>query len=115
MIYVSYHNIDSAHALQLSTLLLRYYRNVWLDRFEIDLSEDWSAKIRQLRPRATGVIALVTDDYLESPHCRAEFEYFQSRGIAVTAVIPRDFSTEKIADYKLQRLDRFPPLVRRPD
>jgi len=99
LIYVSYHNIDSAHALQLSTLLLRYYRNVWLDRFEIDLSEDWSAKIRQLRPRATGVIALVTDDYLESPHCRAEFEYFQSRGMAVTAVIPRDFSTEKIADF----------------
>jgi len=99
LIYLSYHNIDSAHAFQLVTLLLRYYRNVWLDRFEIDLTEDWSAKIRQLRPRATGVIALATDDYLESPYCRAEFEHFESRGIAVTAVIPRDFSTEMIADF----------------
>jgi HEAT repeat protein len=99
LIYVSYHNIDIAYAFQLSNLLIRYYRNVWLDRFEIDLNEDWSAMIREARARATGVIVVVTDDYLESNYCRAEFEYFQSRGIAITAVIPRDFSTEMIADF----------------
>ncbi len=99
MIYFSYHNIDLVYAFQLSTLLIRYYRNVWLDRFEIDLTEDWSAKIREARSEATGVIIVVTDDYLESPYCRAEFEYFQGRGLPVTAVIPRDFSTETIANF----------------
>ena len=51
------------------------------------------------RSRATGVIVVVSDDYLQSPYCRAEFETFQQRGIPVTAVIPRDFSTELIADF----------------
>ncbi|MCY3864467.1 MAG: HEAT repeat domain-containing protein [Chloroflexi bacterium] len=99
MIYLSYHNIDLAYAFQLSTLLIRYYRNVWLDRFEIDLTEDWRAKILEARSRATGVIVVVSDDYLQSPYCRAEFETLQQRGIPVTAVIPRDFSTELIADF----------------
>lgn len=99
MIYLSYHNIDLAYAFQLANLLIRYYRNVWLDRFEIDLTEDWRAKTLEARSRATGVIVVVSDDYLQSPYCRAEFETFQQRGIPVTAVIPRDFSTEMIADF----------------
>ncbi|MCY4062452.1 MAG: HEAT repeat domain-containing protein [Chloroflexi bacterium] len=99
MIYLSYHNIDLAYAFQLSNLLIRYYRNVWLDRFEIGLTEDWRANILEARSRATGVIVVVSDDYLQSPYCRAEFETFQERGIPVTAVIPRDFSTEMIADF----------------
>ena len=99
LIYLSYHNIDLAYAFQLSTLLIRYYRNVWLDRFEIDLTEDWRAKTMEARTRATGVIVVVSDEYLRSPYCRAEFETFQQRGILVTAVIPRDFSTELIADF----------------
>ena len=99
LIYLSYHNIDCACAFQLANLLIRYYRNVWLDRFEIDLNEDWNAMIRQARSRATGVIAIVTDDYLESPYCRAEFEYFRQRDLAIIAVIPRDFSTEMIAEF----------------
>jgi len=88
-----------AYAFQLSNLLIRYYRNVWLDHFEIDLTEDWRAKIPEARARATGVIVVVSDEYLQSPYCRAEFETFQQRGIPITAVIPRDFSTEMIADF----------------
>lgn len=99
MIYLSYHNIDLAYAFQLSTLLIRYYRNVWLDRFEVDLTEDWSARIHEARSLATGVIVVISDDYLQTPSCRAEFDYFQERGLPITAVIPRDFSTEKIADF----------------
>ena len=100
LIYLSYHTIDLAYAFRLSTLLLRYYRKVWLDRFEIDLVEDWSAKLREARELATGVIVVVSDDYVESPYCRAEFEYFQARGLPLTAVIPRDFSPELIAELR---------------
>ncbi len=99
MIYLSYHNIDLDYAFQLSTLLIRYYRNVWLDRFEIDLTEDWSAGIHDARARATGVIVVVSDDYLQAPYCRAEFEYFKQRDLPITAVIPRDFSPELIANF----------------
>ena len=98
LIYLSYHNIDLACAFQLSTLLLRYYRKVWLDRFEVDLHEDWGARIREARSLATGVIVVVSDDYLESPYCRAEFEEVQALGLPVAAVMPRDFSTDLIAD-----------------
>lgn len=99
MIFVSYHNIDIAYAFELSNLLIRFYRKVWLDRLEIDLTEDWQAKTRAARERATHVIVVVTNEYLNTPYCRNEFEYFRNRGLALTAVIPRDFSTEMIAGF----------------
>ena len=99
MVFVSYHDIDIAYAFQLATLLIRYYRNVWLDRYEVEPTADWQQGIRDARARATGVIAIVSDDYLQSAYCRAEFEYFRERGIAVTAIIARNFSTEMISDY----------------
>lgn len=99
MIYVSYHNIDIDYAFRLSTLLIRYYRNIWLDRFEIRPSADWASETRAVREQATSVIALVSDNYLQSAACRAEFEQFRGRGIAVTAVIARDFSTDHISGF----------------
>ena len=99
MIYVSYHNLDIDFAFRLSTLLIRYYRSVWLDRFEISPSADWASETRAAREQATSVIALVSDYYLQSAACRAEFEQFHGRGIAVTAVIARDFSTDHISGF----------------
>ncbi len=99
LIYLSYHNLDAAYAFRLAALLIRCYRSTWLDRFEIALTADWEAETRVARDRATSVIAVVSDDYLQSAVCRAEFEQFHSRGIAVTAVIARDFSTDGISGF----------------
>ncbi len=99
MIYLSYHNIDVDYAFRLSTLLIRCYRNIWLDRFEIPPTANWPEQTRAARDRATSVIAVVSDDYLQSTACRAEFEHFHGRGIAVTAVIARDFSTDRISGF----------------
>lgn len=99
MIFVSYHNIDAAYAFQLATLLIRYYRKAWLDRYEIEPAADWQQGIRDARAQATDVIAVVSDDYLRSSYCLSEFEYFRERNIAVTAVIARDFSTDEIASF----------------
>ncbi len=99
MIYVSYHNIDLDYAFRLSTLLIRRYRNIWLDRFEIAPTVKWESETRAARARATDAIAILSDDYLQSAVCRAEFEQFQARGIAVTAVIARDFSTDHISGF----------------
>lgn len=99
MIYLSYHNIDLRYAFQLSNLLIRYYRNIWLDRFEVSPTEDWQESIRRAYHLASGALVIVSDDYLESEYCRGEYEGFRRRNIPVIAVIPRDFSTEKIADF----------------
>lgn len=99
MIYLSYHNIDLRYAFQLSNLLIRYYRNIWLDRFEVSPTEDWQESIRRAYQLATGALVIVSDDYLETEYCRQEYEAFRRRNIPVIAVIPRDFSTEKIADF----------------
>ncbi|MYD08868.1 MAG: TIR domain-containing protein [Chloroflexi bacterium] len=99
LIYVSYHNLDLDFAFRLSSLLIRYYRNIWLDRLEIRPTADWESETRAARERATGAIALVSDDFLQSAACRAEFEQFHRRGIAVTAVIARDFSTNHISGF----------------
>ncbi len=99
LIFVSYHNRDIAYAFQLANLLIRCYRNAWLDRFEIELAADWQDEIRAARARATAAVAIVSDDYLQSKHCRAEFQRFQERGIPVVAVIARDFSTDEISNF----------------
>ena len=99
LIFVSYHNIDIKYVFRLSTLLIRYYRNIWLDRFEISPTEDWDEKIRQARGRVSGAMVIVSDDYLQSDYCRSEYEYFQNRQIPVTAIIPRDFSTDRISGF----------------
>ncbi len=99
LVFVSYHNIDLDYAFRLSTRLISYYRNIWLDRFAIAPLADWAAGIREARNRATAAIAIISDSYLDSAYCRAEFEHFQASGIPVTAVIARDFSTEMIADF----------------
>ncbi len=99
LIFLSYHNIDVGYAFELSTLLIRYYRNIWLDRFEIEPSANWQMGIREARKQATAVIAIVSDDYLQSAYCRAEFDYFHERDISVTAVIARNFSTDMIAGF----------------
>ena len=91
--------MDIGYAFRLATLLTRYYRKVWLDRFEIPPAADWQKGIRDARAKATSVIAIVTDDYLQSAYCLSEFEYFREREIAVTAVIARDFSTDEISNF----------------
>ena len=97
--FVSFHNRDVKYAFQLSNLLLRYYRKVWLDRFEISPTEDWDAKMSQTRETAADAIVIVSDDYLGSAYCRSEYEAFQQREINIAAVVCRDFSTEAIADF----------------
>ena len=99
-LYLSYHNNDIDRAFRLAMLLLRCYRQVWLDRFEIAPSEDWQAGIRKARAAASGALVVVSDDYLRSPHCQAEYAAFAEHGRPVTAVIARDFSTESIADFQ---------------
>lgn len=98
-IFVSYHNRDIKYVFQLSILLLRYYRQIWLDRFAIGLDEDWDEGVRQAREAAAGAIVIVSDDYLQSAYCRGEYEAFRDRGISITAVICRDFSTDGIAGF----------------
>ncbi len=115
LVYLSYHNIDIAYACQLATLLLRYYRNVWLDRFALAPGEDWQAGILAARARATGAIVIVSDDYLQSPYCRVEFEQLQNRGLAITAVIPRDFSTQRIGDFSFNDWIDFRRWFEKPD
>lgn len=80
-------------------MLLRYYRQIWLDRFAIGLDEDWDERVRQARAAAAGAIVIVSDDYLQSAYCRGEYEVFRDRGISITAVICRDFSMDGIADF----------------
>lgn len=55
--------------------------------------------MRQARARASGAVAIVSDDYLQSDYCRGEYEYFQNQDIPITAVIPRDFSTDMISGF----------------
>lgn len=102
LIFLSYHNIDLPYAFQLANLLIRYYRKIWLDRFEVSPTDDWRESAGLAYHRATGALAILSDDYLQSAYCRREYEQLRQRDIPIIAVIPRDFSTEKIADFAFE-------------
>ena len=99
-LYISYHNSDIDAAFRLSLLLLRCYRRVWMDRLEIAPSQEWTAGIRQARTRAKGALVVVTNQYLNSRNCRAEYELLAQRGIPLTAVIAGDVATDQFGEYE---------------
>ena len=98
-LYLSYHNNDIDCAFRLSLMLLRCYRRVWLDRLEIAPGEDWTAGIRQARLTCSGALVLVTNHYLTSPQCRAEYDALTERGMPITAVIASDIATDQFAEF----------------
>ena len=98
-LYLSYHNGDMDCAFRLSLLLLRCYRKVWLDRLEVAPGEDWAAGILQARANASGALVLVTNHYLTSPQCRAEYDILAERGSPITAVIASDIATDQFAEF----------------
>lgn len=108
LVYLSYHNSDIAIACQLATALQRYYRTIWLDRFEIAPAEAWGAGIKAARERATHVVAIVSEAYLRSAYCRAEYAIARGRELPVTALqtgalaskLPADFSSATLIDFR---------------
>ncbi len=98
-LYLSYHNNDMDCAFGLSLLLLRCYRQVWLDRLEIAPSEDWTAGILQARVNCSSALVLVSNHYLKSPQCRAEYELLSQRDLPLTAVIASDVATDQFAEF----------------
>ena len=78
---------------------MRAYRNVWLDRFAISLVEDWDDRLQRAQSKASAAIAIVSDSYLQSDACRAEYRQLRGRGMPVIAVIARDFSTDSMAEF----------------
>ena len=99
MVFLAYHNRDLSYAFRVANLLIRNYRRVWLDRYSVSPLEDWNEAIRQGHDQATAAIVIVSDDFLDSDYCRTEYARLRERGIPITALIARDFSTENIADF----------------
>lgn len=86
--------------LQLLNLLNRYYTTVWLDRFNISLSENWDKQLITVRDHASHAVVVLSDDYLKTHYCRVEFDALIAQNIPVVAIVIDDLSTELLADIE---------------
>ena len=102
LVYLSYHNIDSRYAFALANQLIRYYRNLWLDRLEIAPMDDWRGMTDAALEAATQAVVIVSDDWLECAYCRREYAALRERQAPIIAVVARDFSAAQIGDIEFE-------------
>jgi len=88
--------------MQLLDLLQRYYSNVWLDRYNISLSENWDKRLLSARNEASHAIVVLSNEYLKTPYCRAEFDTLIARNIPITAIVIDELTTDLLAGIEPQ-------------
>ena len=82
---------------QLLNLLQRYYSNVWVDRYNVSLSENWVKQLLSARADTTHAIVVLSDDYLKTNYCRLEFDYFIEHKIPIIAIVIEEVTTDLLA------------------
>lgn len=102
MLYLSYNNNNLDFVFRLVTELNRYEIDVWLDRYEIQLTDDWFSKIASAQTEATFAILVLSEEYLNSPYCQDEYKALVSLDIPIIAVVANDIPvTQFTADIQV--------------
>lgn len=70
--------------------LHHYHDAIWFDRYEVNLTDEWGAQVINARQNATYAIVILSEDYLNTPYCREEYEQLFEREIPIIAVIAND-------------------------
>ena len=83
-------------------ILNRYHSGVWLDRFNVRLSQKWDMELWETRTEMSHAIVILSDNYLNSKYCRDEYEYYLRNDITIIAIVAEDLTIlDLLADIRL--------------
>lgn|GEM_PF-2233335 len=88
-LFLSYARVDLADADTLAASLTGAHCNLWIDRHEIQLADDFVRQLARELPRCDGLVCLLTKASAASSWCQAEVQRALSLGMPV-AVVRRD-------------------------
>ncbi len=105
--FVSYSRSDRIAVDKLVADLRQRGYTLWVDIDErgIEPGEDWRNELAKQMSLAECVIACVSPDFLESPHCRAEIEQAQRENKRIfQAIVRRLDAKQSLAEFKIDHL-----------
>jgi len=89
---IGYHHIDAPFALRLATDLRNRGVNVWLDRLDIRLDDDWEGTIRSALSECNLFIAILSPDYVVSDYGKNELAMMDRRNVFTIPLLLRPVS-----------------------
>jgi len=104
MVFLCYHRFDMEIAFRICDLLLRAYRQPWLDVYEIAPQDDWAAETAAARGRAELALLVLSRNAVACPRCRAEIAAFREAGIAIIAVLTQDIPSQALEPFPFHTL-----------
>jgi TIR domain/NACHT domain/HEAT repeats len=107
-IFISYRSSEAEFAIKLATDLRNFGISVWLDRLDgIHVAEDWRRAIEQALKEATGLIAVLSPEYINSRYCLRELATADEIGIPILPILLRSIPLEDrpIEIRRLQYID----------
>ena len=71
-IFMSYSSVEVDFALKLAADLKNAGLNLWIDRLDIKLGDDWRRSLQNAVDECAALIAVVTPEYVASKYCQRE-------------------------------------------
>ncbi|MBK8027099.1 MAG: toll/interleukin-1 receptor domain-containing protein [Chloroflexi bacterium] len=89
-LFLSYRSSEADFALRLAVDLKNAGIAVWMDRYDLRLGENWVMGIQTAVDNCTGMICIVSQDYVESRYTRRELTRAMQRGITLLPLLIQD-------------------------
>lgn len=95
-IFLSYRSIEADFALQLAKDLKNAGVKIWMDRLDINPSQNWGDAIRVALNTCAGLVAVLSPDYFRSKYCPNELTRVYSLGKPIYPILLRHIDKQEM-------------------
>ena len=88
-IYIGYHPIDAEFTIRLATQLRNHGFSVWLDRLDLNETEDWYTALQKAIHQSSAILTILSPDYKSSKFGQHELKYAHDTGRKIFPVLYR--------------------------
>ncbi len=88
-IYLGYHSIEAEFVVRLATELRNAGFPVWLDRLDLNETEDWYTALQKAIHQSSAVLTILSPDYMSSQFGQYELKYAYDNGRKILPVLYR--------------------------
>lgn len=98
-VYLCYHKVEAAFAIQLATDLLNADIQVWMDVLDIEEGDEWYLSVETAKQNCSAFLPIMSPDYVTSSYGQEELAFAERTGKLVFPVLLRPVNA---ADWPAQ-------------